>query len=458
MPQPFDWRQTLADLDIEPRTADAPDEAEGEWFEVLSRFTRYGFMRTLVAPSEEAVRVHTQLTLPGPGAQGYLEALEASLEASAGDWTVDSTQPPAVVTGRVDSGAAFGEALGLLATVCRHVERAEAGEAPAELAADLPSVSRRSDQGPASTDTGSEIGEADAQEQETGGAAAGGVFETIGDATASAPEGDAPGSALDLQLAGFDLRVADGSIRLRVEPATDVGGPERRRLEDALRQGLTLRFDVDVAPVGEAAGAVQLAVTPIVEPRRGGLGELSDEIARFLARVQKFGELGMSPLEVLAPRPGSARASNRSRGERRPEADAASGESRRTEPAAVAASTTEAAEAAEPGEFVFGFSSDAAAAPEERLPKGEFTDRRLMREDATTPLVDVVLRHPGYSDRRIGQVLSILLDIDYFEARQTAEQAPTIIAWSIGQERAQRFKKVIERAGGKVVLVEPDSL
>ena len=60
--------------------------------------------------------------------------------------------------------------------------------------------------------------------------------------------------------------------------------------------------------------------------------------------------------------------------------------------------------------------------------------------------------------RTIGQVLGILLEIDYPDALKLASQAPCIIAWGVSQERAQTMKRVIERTDGRVVLVEPDSL
>ena len=89
------------------------------------------------------------------------------------------------------------------------------------------------------------------------------------------------------------------------------------------------------------------------------------------------------------------------------------------------------------------------------LRAGDLEDERLRREDAATPLVDVVLRHPGYSSRKLPQVLSILLSIEYSKALALSEGAPCVIAWGIGRERAQRFKTVIEGAGGRVLLAEP---
>ena len=91
------------------------------------------------------------------------------------------------------------------------------------------------------------------------------------------------------------------------------------------------------------------------------------------------------------------------------------------------------------------------------LRQGDFTDERLRREDATTSLVDVVLRHPGYSDKNMAKVLTLLLSVDYSEALSIIALAPCVLARGTGQERARTMKSVVEGAGGKVVLVEPDT-
>lgn len=89
------------------------------------------------------------------------------------------------------------------------------------------------------------------------------------------------------------------------------------------------------------------------------------------------------------------------------------------------------------------------------LERGGFDDPRINGPGATTAFVDVVLRHPGFSDKNMGQVLSILLSIEYHEALGIITDAPTILGWSVPQERAQMIKTVIDGAGGKVFLSEP---
>jgi hypothetical protein len=53
--------------------------------------------------------------------------------------------------------------------------------------------------------------------------------------------------------------------------------------------------------------------------------------------------------------------------------------------------------------------------------------------------------------------LGILLDVDFTDAMELVQDAPCLIAWGVGRERGLRFKRVIENAGGKVVLVEPET-
>jgi hypothetical protein len=91
------------------------------------------------------------------------------------------------------------------------------------------------------------------------------------------------------------------------------------------------------------------------------------------------------------------------------------------------------------------------------LRQGHFADARLRVDDCEDALVDVVLRHPGCSNRRIGQVLSILFSISYLDASELAERAPCVIGWRVGQQAARKIKDVVEPTGAKIVLVPTDS-
>ena len=100
-------------------------------------------------------------------------------------------------------------------------------------------------------------------------------------------------------------------------------------------------------------------------------------------------------------------------------------------------------------QIVFSTSEDAA------LRTGDFEDQRLREPDSTESLVDVVLRHPGYSDRRVGQVLSILLSVEYHSALQLMRSAPIVIARGVAHDRGLSIKELVENAGGKIQLTDP---
>lgn len=89
------------------------------------------------------------------------------------------------------------------------------------------------------------------------------------------------------------------------------------------------------------------------------------------------------------------------------------------------------------------------------LKPGDFDDARLSEPDSAASLVDIVLRHPGYSDRRVGQVLSILLSVEYHRALQLMGASPLVIAHGVAYSRAETLKRVVESAGGKIQLTDP---
>jgi len=98
---------------------------------------------------------------------------------------------------------------------------------------------------------------------------------------------------------------------------------------------------------------------------------------------------------------------------------------------------------------VFGLPSDGPLKP------GDFEDARLSEPDSEVPLVDVVLRHPGYSDRRVGQVLSILLSIEYHVALRLMNSSPCVIAHGVSKDRGYTLKNMVENAGGRIQLTDP---
>lgn len=300
------------------------------------------------------------------------------------------------------------------------------------------------------------------------------AFEQIGDDAPSSPE-DTPASP----LSGFeqigpgtqDASAAATSIDALtlVEHVIDSNGRDvdahfifsapldpalRHTLEDALTRTTATRFDAYVEltePREVPERSIHLLLAPALSTaNERDVDALRQDCIRFARRVREFGELGVSLAELLdlerLPRPNtSARASS------------------------TAPREEEAREEADVSGFVLDLNdANPSSAYEDEtelgmparsagLTAGDFADPRLRREDATAELVDVVLRHPGYSDKNISKVLSILLSIEYSKALMLAQSAPCVIAWGIGQERALTMKNVIESGGGRVVLVEPDT-
>lgn len=190
-------------------------------------------------------------------------------------------------------------------------------------------------------------------------------------------------------------------------------GTERHKIAAALRRHLRVRVDADVE-IGDS-GSVACTLTP-ASWSDGDVERLHQQLVEAMQPLNELIDAGMSPLPLLGI--GSVDTIER----HAPRVD----EER----------------------VVFG-AGDAALKP------GDFEDTRLREADTNEALVDVVLRHPGYSDRRVGQVISILMSIEYHAALQLMNNAPTVIARGVAADRGASFKEVIERAGGLVQLTAP---
>lgn len=235
-------------------------------------------------------------------------------------------------------------------------------------------------------------------------------------------------------------------------------------LEEGLIHHLRTKFEILVDPVDESDLGSRAPALPSTartrlyfqtEPvdNRNSRAELKRDINEFLDRLERFSSFGVDLFEYLGVGETVLNTDGFSDGKRREDLDESQlSFRRRTSERGDAPRDT--APTVEPTDETtvldLGDGTD-------RLESKNYTDPRLRREDADTALVDVVLRHPGYSDSRIGQVLSILLSIEYHDALDIADNAPCVIAWGVSQKRARRFKDVIESAGGKVVLVEPET-
>jgi ribosomal protein L7/L12 len=465
------WRSVIESRGLDLEETDAPDESGEPWFQAMTRFTKRGFLRAIISPREDGLALHVQLAVPGTD-DHYGKSLKRHLNSvSAASWETSFEERPWMLDVKGLPQEKLADVIDTLEMVGDHISRAESGEASDNLADEFEQAEEAED------DKGEEASPEDQeqpeeQEEETSG----GVFESIGSGEAAAgnedneddeddeestseESGEQTGAETgDAVLDKFSIRVTNGTVRAELELVDRLDERAEHQLLSALARTLRARLDVKLLArsLGEEDGkpVVKLALEPATlgAVSETTLGELSHDLARYLERLKKFNTMGLSLLDVLSP--GSAPpASERSeRSERRPRQAAAE------QPRPRRRDDERRPDSEESG-VVFSFGGiEPASAGSDVVQPGDFTDPRIRREDATTPLVDVVLRHPGYTDKSMRQVLSILLDVDYFEAGKLAKQAPCVIAWGISQERAQDFKRVIERAGGRVTLVEPDSL
>ena len=313
------------------------------------------------------------------------------------------------------------------------------------------------------------------QKPDTGG----GVFESIGD---DEPDPDKPtGMLADVRLSSYEIQAVDDGVEVRLRLDTKLPTADIEQLARGLAHALRARYDVSSRPIPaeDSAARSDGSVARVrVEPTKLGVSgplsteEFSEQIDKYFERLERFDELGVKLADVLgltaessSPTQTASRRARRQRTREEPEAptekpDETERRAPRREPAESERRPARESDDAEGSGFVLGVEDRSSnnTSPESGLEAGNYRDPRLLREDATTSLVDVVLRHPGYAEEKMGHNLSILLSIDYPEAMELVESAPRVIAWGVAHERGMNFKRVIEKAGGKVVLVEPDSL
>lgn len=414
------FREILEELEI-PTTATAgPNGAAGEWLQLLAVFGQRGFLRALTDGDALAL----ECAPPGDAAPTR-KALEQH------GWSIAEERVPFVAQRELPSSVDEMRAMWLRVTKLADATRNE------DSAAFLSAL------------TASEASEAsEAEDAPTGGA-----FEVIGDADAAVDAAAAPqSSAFEFALvrAGEEVHAALGF-------SDRIGRVEHDDLEARLISNLRGKYDVDVEAVGAPDVDAKLPAPPTTRVSlkvRAAVGSnlsvqaVERAVGEYLETLQELAVAGVDPLVFLG-----ARSSKRNTGAFEAIGATAAPQAAATE---VEISSVEL-DLAPPGddddvdEVVFS----AVPTADEPLQPGLFEDERLKRLDATSALVDVVLRHPGYSDRNIGQVMSILLSLDYGSCLEIAGKAPTVITWGVARERALTMKTVLEGAGGRVVLVEP---
>lgn len=468
-----DWKVALEDLGLSaPSAVDAPEGRKGAWYNVRSSFERLGFARLLVSEAGDDLDWHVEAAHPALS-QTAVEATRAALERTdRGDWSTESiTEHHFVLAGSAPEANARRSVIPLLlladaVTADRDdlgdlVERLEALTAPddgTETGAEEQDDSETTLVAAESDDAADVEVPEDGEETEHGEEQQDSPFETIGDEELA----DEP---------MFEIAVVDDSVEL------GMGLPEQLDVDTfdaalkAWSRSLRGRYDVKtsvIAPDGakelSLAGAttrLMLRVEPDALTGSATVADIAPQLHDHIDTLQKVSAGGIDPLVFLGVRSRSAGPTApkksggspfESIGEEDSDGDAAD-EDDSDSPAVLL--VDDAPEDVDTGGLILDLSAPLEdGAP---LEPGRFDDPRLNGPDATTPLVDVVLRHPGYSDRSIGQVLSILLSIDYADALDLANSAPRVIAWGVGARRAATMKTVVEGAGGRVRLVEPDT-
>jgi hypothetical protein len=511
------WRAPLEEFGGEARPVDTPEGASGDWYEVYSRFATRGFIRAIVSPSEATTAVRLQLAIP-TGSDADRDVLGAvrdeMSEVLGGDWEISELTPDWELVGElpeVDEGS--------VAQFLRRLEQLGEAASDSPQGADWLEERLVGAEGSADVETSTDQPDTSSSTDHSGSPPAGGdggVFETIGRSESS---GGAPSGMLqEAGLTAFEIGDRGDKLEVRVGLDISLPVPDREKLGRALAHALQGRYDLDVRPLPpeDEAGAIgESRVRLMVEPADIGIAgdisvdEMRSQVERYFERLERFDGLGVTLADVLGvgddlerddggPSDSDVRAGKRGtgrRGDRASEDDVdehrrpssrgdddrgsrsgrdgrrdsrserETGDTGDSAASPPGRSTDREAEESEPETgFVLDVdgtsdkSSDAGKPASGGLEAGNYRDPRLLREDATTSLVDVVLRHPGYAEEKMGHNLSILLDADYPDAMELVQTAPCVIAWGVGRDRGMKFKRVIERAGGKVVLVEPDSL
>ena len=415
------WRESLEALEIPTTDAAGPGGASGEWHQLIATFGTKGFLRALT----DGVSLSLECAPPGDQATAR-KALDDS------GWSIDGESVPFVASRPFPED--IDELHSVWVSVARLADavRAEDGSA---FAAALKVERPEREPEPA------------AGEEPPASASTGGAFEPIGEDVGPQMQ---TAFAFAIALHGGDVEVVLGFNEVLERDAYE---ELERRLRGNLRGKFDVRVDVALAHEltarldAQARTRVGLRVRPDPPSSDFTLRDAEKAIGSYLETLADLSASGIDPLVFLG-----ARASKRNTGAFESIGSQAQRQTTETEAPTHILVAADDEPAEEEDAVVF---AAPPLEPDAPLEAGRHDDERLKRSDATTALVDVVLRHPGYSDRNIGQVMSILLSLDYASCLEIAARAPAIVAWGVARERALTMKTVMEGAGGKVVLVEP---
>ena len=475
------WSKAFTALGLAPSLQMQPSGEEEGWWLIASRFTTHGFFLLWIHPAKAVMRA--DLTLPGPPERGA-KTLDALLESSAHvapefDLSLLVKGPPSIVliTLPGPSDPALDSLQTLLAMwlqLTDHLQTLESDpEAPAPFGPDTPEQddtqgedenqeAAQPNERPAKDNPAPHVEPIGPQEHSPqhqadppptsdsktqGPQTPHGAFEVLGP-KAKEDEKDEKDEKDEVVLRTFELTPHPAHIQLRL----GFSGPPKEDLLLLLARDLSIRLDLNLLDThlhGDHDATMTLRpglTTATAEDVATDLKSLQ----RTLERILSWQELGTPLRQILGDSPrGTTSGSTPAQRAKKSTAGKPEG----LPPSAAPPSGQQPESDSE--QVVLALGGPAPGTGE--LQPGRFDDPRLRAPEATTQLVDVVLRHPGFSERRIGQVLSILLSVNYSQALELAAQAPCVIAWGMGRERAMTFKNVIEGAGGKALLVEPNT-
>lgn len=400
--------ELVTQLKYEPTSVPSPDGEPGHWQQLFSRFGRHGFVRCLVEPSAQKMLCH--FAVPGWDEQRS-GALVSGLSAGANRWYAGKLDGAHALHAEIRDD--WGQAVLLAARLGDFADSNEgADRVLLALLGDKKNAAETSQ---------------DVQENKPTAAPA--AFEEIGAVEVRHEDSPAVTPALRVHPRGAGFHVV-------LQLGHELSVSESENTARAVRRQLRSFLDVDVEILPAASRrAVELEVRAADWAEGLSQESLEAGIVRHLKGLLDVAERGVSPAAFLgleAPPAASTSVSTHSR---------------------PSSSTPEPKPRLEPApsqaEVVFSMPNRGALKP------GDFEDARLGEPDALGALVDVVLRHPGYSDRRVGQVLSILLSVEYHAALRLMQSAPVVIARGVARDRALTMREVITGAGGKVQLSEP---
>lgn len=434
------WKPAFEELVLQLEPVAGGDDDLAPWYAALSRFSRHSYARLLVSPRQDELHLRLEIALGPPEDDTSLDverALQDSLRASSEtEWAISADDTPAILESALShEGEASLHALRrLLTKILKLADRFEEISTRREWLELLEHQTASDPDSDPSDATGPDRRDS--------------PFETIGGGSDEQTTGETA------TIHSFQVDRRDQKLFVAIGFPQVLTPEQLEALHSGLGHHLHTKFDVQTRPLEsdefedlELSPAVRTALCLELQP-----GEFSEAISRLEREVQgfvdnlyKFSSYGVDLFEYLGVgdtvlSSGRVKAS---------ESQPALSDERTLSFRQRAPSSGEDG----PEGVVLDLEADAPSSTS--LKPGNYTDPRLQRDDAQTALVDLVLRHPGYSDRRIGQVLSILLSVEYHDAVEIAESAPCVIAWGLGQQRARSFKQVIESAGGKALLVEP---